>query len=238
MITRTMNAPELPRRAILLGMGALGANLLTGACSRRSSSPTVSDAASYAATSSNPTTDAECTLVPELTEGPFYLDVDLVRRNITEGRPGTPLRLTMTVLGADGCSPLHDVAVDVWHCDANGDYSPRGATFLRGTQITDKNGAVTFDTIYPGYYAGRAVHIHFKVHLDARTEVTSQLFFPDELNNEVLTKGVYASRGRPDMPNGNDRIFGQSAGKTLVQPVNDGDGYAATLTVTVANSKA
>lgn len=231
-------------------MGALGASTVAAACSGATSggrrvptslSPTTqpgstpSNGAAPAARAGNGPPPA-CTLTPELTEGPFYLDVDLVRRDITEGRPGTPLRVTLTVVDADACSPLPNVAVDVWHCDANGDYSPRGSTFLRGTQFTDEAGSVTFDTIYPGYYPGRAVHIHFKLHPEPGRQATSQLFFPDELNDEVLTRGAYAPRGRPDMPNERDSIFQESAGTTLAQLTRAANGYAASLTVGVAAS--
>lgn len=231
-------------------MGALGASTVTAACSgaasdRRSAPTSLSPTTQPGGTSPNraaPATRAgngpppACTLTPELTEGPFYLDLDLVRRDITEGRPGTPLRVTLTVVAAGSCNPLPNVAVDVWHCDANGDYSPRGSTFLRGTQLTDEAGSVSFDTIYPGYYRGRAVHIHFKVHPEPGRQTTSQLFFPDELNNEVLTQGAYASRGRPDMPNERDSIFQESAGTTMAQLTRSGNGFAGALTVGLAAS--
>jgi protocatechuate 3,4-dioxygenase beta subunit len=139
-------------------------------------------------------------LTPEATEGPFYLDLlDKVRSDITEGNDGTPLDLKITVVDATGCSPIKDAAIDVWHCDAGGVYSgfsqagdggpgggPGGAraasdgqTFLRGTQITDANGLGEFRTIYPGWYRGRAVHIHMKVHVGGSVVHTGQLFFDD-----------------------------------------------------------
>ncbi len=141
----------------------------------------------------------DCVLTPELTEGPFYLDLDQVRSDITEGRPGVPLALRVTVVDADSCEPIKDAAVDVWHCDAEGVYSGvqgDDGTFLRGIQMTDASGVATFQTVYPGWYTGRAVHIHLKVHLGGTETFTGQLFFEDEQTAEGL-------RGRPVRGPGN-----------------------------------
>jgi protocatechuate 3,4-dioxygenase beta subunit len=267
------DTPVSRRRAMItVGTGAVAA--LLAACSKSTetqATPSTTAPASRAATGTSgapgsstttpatpPTSapasgGAACTITPELTEGPFYLDLDLVRQDITEGRQGTPLELTFTALSADGCTPLQDAAVDIWHCDAEGAYSgvsggggPGGGggrrggssgsssgTFLRGTQVTDAQGRATFKTIYPGWYQGRAVHIHFKVHPSANQEMTGQLFFPDDVNNEVFETGVYANRGEADVANARDSIYGQSRGATLVTPVRSGDGYTASITVTV-----
>jgi protocatechuate 3,4-dioxygenase beta subunit len=110
-----------------------------------------------------------CVLAPEQTEGPYYLPGDKLRRNVTEGKPGVPLTLKLTVLDASTCKPIKGAAVDIWHCDAGGIYSgtsQQGAeklTFLRGIQKTDAKGLATFKTIYPGWYQGRTVHIHVRV---------------------------------------------------------------------------
>ena len=116
------------------------------------------------------TAGAACKVYPQETEGPYYLDLDLLRSDITEGRAGTPLALVMQVVSATTCAPLKGVAVDVWHCDAAGVYSgysgqlggadTRGQTFLRGTQLTGDDGRVRFDTIYPGWYPGRTTHVY------------------------------------------------------------------------------
>lgn len=128
---------------------------------------------------------AACELAPELTEGPYYFDVDSIRSDITEDRKGTRLRLALRVRDAESCKPIENAIVDVWHCDAVGTYSgfeaasqgaggggPGGSgpsdekTYLRGAQATNGEGIVQFTTIYPGWYRGRTVHIHCKVHLD------------------------------------------------------------------------
>ena len=128
-------------------------------------------------------------LSPELTEGPYYLPLELIRQDITEGKPGLPLRLRVAVVDlANGCAPLPDAAVDIWHCDAQGYYSgvegnPGGnasseagagaaaGTFLRGVQPTGADGLAEFLTIYPGWYSGRTVHIHMKVFAGGTPEI-------------------------------------------------------------------
>src|SRR5689334_7281750 len=107
-----------------------------------------------------------CVLAPEMTEGPYYLPNEAVRRNITEGKAGTALRLDLTVMSVSSCRALKGAAVDIWHADATGVYSGvagNSGSFLRGIQKSDANGLVVFDTVYPGWYRGRAVHIHVKV---------------------------------------------------------------------------
>lgn len=162
-----------------------------------------------------------CLLAPELTEGPFYLDPALLRSDITEGRPGTPLALRLQVVTAD-CAPIPGARVDVWHCDAAGAYSgvrngqggpdSTGQTYLRGTQTTDASGIAQFQTIYPGWYPGRAVHVHYKVILPSDAVLTSQMFFGDATSRQIYAAdAAYAGRGTPDVPHGADRIA-RSAG--------------------------
>jgi protocatechuate 3,4-dioxygenase beta subunit len=125
-----------------------------------------------------------------------------VRRNITEGKAGTPLRLRLSVLDASTCRPLKGAAVEVWHADAGGVYSGFGAgassrTFMRGVQKTDAAGLAIFDTVYPGWYQGRTVHIHTKVHLGGNVVHTGQLFFPDA----VFKRSPYNRRPNRDQRN-------------------------------------
>lgn len=164
-----------------------------------------------------------CLVQPETTAGPFYLDPGLVRRDITEGRAGVPLRLRLQVVRAD-CTPIEAARVDVWHCDAAGDYSAfqsmPGDTFLRGTQFTAADGVAEFATIYPGWYPGRAPHVHYKVFIGERTVLTSQLFFPDAASATVYENGpAYVRRGLPDRPNGADGIA-RRAGAAAVAEVS------------------
>ena len=183
-----------------------------------------------------------CMVQPATTEGPFYVDPELVRQDITEGRTGVSLVLRLQVVSAD-CAPIAGARVDIWHADAGGLYSgvrapngdTRGETFLRGTQFTDAAGVVRFDTIYPGWYPGRTPHVHYKVFLDARTLLTSQLFFPDAASDAVYTQiAPYAARGRADTPNTADPIA-RRAGEAAVARVDGASaGLSAALVVGVS----
>ncbi len=131
-----------------------------------------------------------CLLSPAVPEGPFYLNIGLMRQDITEGRPGVPVSMQFTVVNAD-CVPITNAIVDVWHCDKDGIYSgfgsqgTAGETFLRGMQVTDANGQVQFTTIYPGWYSGRLTHLHVKIHFNNNTYVTTNLFYPAEMNTVI-----------------------------------------------------
>jgi protocatechuate 3,4-dioxygenase beta subunit len=158
---------------------------------------------------------SSCLLTPAATEGPFYLGDAHLRSDIRDGRPGQPLRLRLSVVDADrGCTPVQGALVSIWHCDAEGSYSgedgPRDATrFLRGVQQTGADGAAAFVTVYPGWYRPRAVHIHFKVLLANAELLTSQLYFSDALNREVLgSHPAYRARGAPTRGNAQDPIAG------------------------------
>jgi protocatechuate 3,4-dioxygenase beta subunit len=177
-----------------------------------------------------------CLLAPELTQGPYYLPSEAIRRNITEGKPGVPLRLHLTVVDAASCRPLGGAAVDVWHADASGVYSGvagNTGTFLRGIQLTDRSGLAVFDTIYPGWYRGRAVHIHVKLHVDGNVVHTGQLFFPDALSDRVYRTAAYRARGNPDTTNGQDTIYRDGASRSLLRPVTSGSGYVASMVMGV-----
>ena len=189
------------------------------------------------ATSAQPGT---CTLYPEQTEGPYYVDGDLLRADVREGKAGTPLSLELLVVTGGSCAPLGNAAVDIWHCDAAGIYSgftgqlgaqdTSGQVFLRGTQLTGADGRVRFQTIYPGWYPGRTTHIHFKVHLSGNREVTSQLYFDEALNREVYTTDPYAAHGQKDTSNAAD--LGRNA--PLLAVSGNGSGYTGSMTITVA----
>jgi protocatechuate 3,4-dioxygenase beta subunit len=188
-----------------------------------------------------------CILTPEAVEGPFYFDPKLERADITEGRPGAPLALTLQVVFAKDCARLKGARVDLWHADGLGMYSgyrsqgdegisTRGETFLRGTQFTDADGQVRFATIYPGWYPGRTPHIHFKVLLDATSIVTGQLYFPDDLSTRIYTAlAPYDERhGKRDTINADDSIFQDQGGAdTLVIVKEEGGFYLASLVIGV-----
>jgi protocatechuate 3,4-dioxygenase beta subunit len=179
-----------------------------------------------------------CVLTPELTEGPYFVPNERVRRNITEGRPGAKLRLRLTVLDASTCRPLQGAAVDIWHCDAGGVYSRFGSgagrNFLRGVQRTDANGVAVFDTIYPGWYQGRAVHIHVMVHVGGEEVHTGQLFFTDALTDRVYRTSPYRRRGEREMRNADDSIYQSGGRRSILTVRRSGSGYLGTLTLGVS----
>jgi len=194
-----------------------------------------------------------CVASPQQIEGPFFVDEKLNRSDIrtdpADGseRDGVPLQLTFTVLRVTGpaCAPLVGALVDVWQCDALGAYSDVkdadagfntvGKRFLRGCQVTDAAGAVQFTTIYPGWYPGRAVHIHFKVRTNpagARgLEFTSQLYFDESVTDDVHAQPPYSARGHRTTSNRSDRYY-RSGGDRLTLRLAPGKaGFAGTFEI-------
>ncbi|MEP6678469.1 MAG: intradiol ring-cleavage dioxygenase [Betaproteobacteria bacterium] len=177
-----------------------------------------------------------CVATPAQTEGPFFVDTRLQRADLRgdpgggPARAGLPLTLELAVsaLSGAGCAPLAGAVVDVWHCDADGVYSgTRGAErYLRGYQVSDANGRVRFVTIYPGWYSGRAVHLHFKVRSGAH-ELASQLYFDDALSDRVFARAPYAARGHADVRNARDFLFRQGGRELTLAPVERDGGLAA-----------
>lgn len=231
----SMTGLEQPitRRRALQWAGGAGIATFVAACANEGGSGSATPAASTSSTAGTTTEAAgttaatpDCVLMPELTEGPYYLDLDLVRSDIAEGRAGLPFDLQVAVVDADACQPIEGAAVDVWHCDAEGAYSGvQGAeseTFCRGVQMTNADGIAEFHTVFPGWYTGRAVHIHLKVQVDGDQTHTGQLFFDPAALSAVYAAGPYADRGEPDRPNSSDDIYAQSGGVTVVTvSVND-----------------
>jgi protocatechuate 3,4-dioxygenase beta subunit len=214
-----------------------------GGC-RAGASPGPASAAGTDSGGGTTATRPACTLYPQQTAGPFYLDLDRLRGDITEGRAGTPLTLSLQVVNANAsCSPVANAVVDVWHCDASGLYSgypgqlgsvdARGQTFLRGSQVTDVEGRVAFQTIYPGWYPGRTTHIHFTVHLGRAREATSQIYFPEDVTAAVYRAPPYATRGQKDTSNASDDV-GRRSLPPLATVTRQASGYAATPVVGVA----
>ena len=185
-------------------------------------------------------TAPSCRLLVEQDEGPYYCDLDLERRDITEGREGVPLRIGLRFM-ASSSSPLVGALVEVWHADAEGRYSgfppatsAPGETFLRGSQQTDGRGLCAFDTIYPGWYPGRTVHIHLIAHVGESRSVTTQLFFPDATTDEVLGQPRYAARRERDTTNATDDIFANHGAQTMLTLTPHGAGYVGLLCATIA----
>ncbi len=233
------------RRKMLVLLGATGMNMLTG-CTSRGSGSTESNGKILS-----------CIVTPQQTEGPYFVDERLHRSDIrsdpTDGliKGGVPLALEIRVSAINpsskaDCKPLAGAIVDIWHCDAQGIYSDVvdsgfntiGKKFLRGYQVTDKNGSVRFISIYPGWYAGRTVHIHFKIRTDSNDmrayEFTSQFYFDDSTTDLVYTKHqAYARSGAyvPRTRNEGDGIFRKGGDRLMLKLVEKNGGYAATFDV-------
>jgi len=237
-----MNSRKITRREAVGILGAASAALAVGCGSETPTSPTTTTAAPT--TSTGGTTAAACAVAPSETIGPYPSLVDLIRSDIREGRNGTPVALTLMVVNVNnGCTPMPDAVVDIWQCDAEGHYSQynqpgfngTAQTFLRGIQATDSRGQVTFTTIYPGWYAGRATHIHVEISVNGRSVKVTQIAFPDTVNAEVYRSGVYAARGQNPTSNTGDMVFADSLSSELATVSgNPTGGYAATFTVGIS----
>jgi protocatechuate 3,4-dioxygenase beta subunit len=198
-----------------------------------------------------------CVVRPEQTEGPFFVDERLQRSDIRTDpatgaiKEGVPLQLAFAVSRLTGgvCSPLSGARVDVWHCDALGAYSDTrgsgpntvGQKFLRGYQLTDQGGLARFTTIYPGWYEGRAVHIHFKIRTQPgsglASEFTSQIYFDDAVSDQVFARAPYAGRGGRRPPNASDGLFRRGGPQLLLPVAEGGGGYAGTFALALTSAR-
>jgi protocatechuate 3,4-dioxygenase beta subunit len=241
-------ATQAPAATAAAATPALNAEAAT-AVSMAGNPTAMATAAAEVATAvvANAATVPACVVRPEATEGPYYVDEDLVRSDIRTdpgtgtAREGAPLVLTFNVskVSNGSCTAFEGATVDIWHCDAVGQYSDvtdrsfdtKGQKWLRGSQVTDAGGKATFTTIYPGWYPGRAVHIHYKVYPDTSQVFTSQLFFDDTLSQQVFTQAPYASKGStPDTLNSTDNIYQDLM---LLAATKTDQGYAATFDIGV-----
>jgi protocatechuate 3,4-dioxygenase beta subunit len=239
--------------------GGTGLALLAAACGG-GSDPASSTGAAQRPTSTAPTTPpttpstsapgaaanavpVQCVLTPEMTEGPYYLTGEPERRDVTEGKAGTSLRLQLTVADATRCTPIAGAVVEIWHADAQGVYSGFGSgasdrTFLRGSQVTDANGVATFDTIYPGWYQGRATHIHMKARQSkgASQVHTGQMFFDEAVNDAVYSAAAYAGRAGRRTMNAQDGIYRDGGAQSMVVVATNGDGYTGTMVIGIRDT--
>ncbi|MGV9557118.1 intradiol ring-cleavage dioxygenase [Streptomyces sp. NPDC003522] len=275
------------RTAVAVGAGALAAAGLGG--SAFAVGGMTGSTGPAAGSDAQAGTDAQdCyRLTSETVEGPYYIDADKIRRDVTEDREGIPLLLSLKVIDSETCVPVRDAAVDIWHCDAVGVYSgyedqgsggggpaptgepptggptgaPTGAPpggghqeptddtrYLRGTWRTDRQGRVTFRTVFPGWYRGRCVHIHTKVHVDGEwtdagyegghTCHTGQFFFDEESVLAAAAEEPYASNTTERTTLTEDTIYDQSGAqggllKLRYAKRNIAEGVHASLTVGV-----
>jgi protocatechuate 3,4-dioxygenase beta subunit len=179
-----------------------------------------------------------CVLTPEMTEGPYYLSGEKLRRNITEGRPGTRLDLRLSVVDASTCRAIKGAIVDIWHADAAGAYSGFGSgassrTFMRGVQRTDAMGLAQFRTVYPGWYQGRTVHIHVKVWVGGSDVHTGQLFFSDTLTDAVYRRAPYSRRPSRTTRNAQDMIYADGGRQSMLTMRRKSSGYVGSITMGV-----
>jgi protocatechuate 3,4-dioxygenase beta subunit len=230
-----MQNRKVNRREAIVMLGAVGAAFSLG-CGQ--DSPTSPSTTSTSTTSGG--TNATCAVTPTETVGPYPSLTDLIRGDIREGRSGTTLTLTITVVNTNNnCSPVPNANVEIWQCDAAGNYSQYGTqtgqTYLRGIQTTNDDGEVTFTTIYPGWYQGRATHIHVEVVRNGSSVKVTQIAFPESVNAAVYGTGVYASRGSNPTSNSRDNIFADSLESELATVTGDPtSGYNATFRIGVS----
>ncbi|KAF4983415.1 hypothetical protein FZEAL_1144 [Fusarium zealandicum] len=185
-----------------------------------------------------------CVLSPDVTQGPYYVAGEYVRENIIEDQEGLDIILDYQVIDVETCDPVPDVYVEMWHCNSTGVYSGVVAsgngdssdlaninkTALRGIQPTDSDGVAQFESIFPGYYLGRATHIHVMVHANATllsnktlgsenyASHVGQAFFDQDLLTQVATLEPYNTNTQEVTENADDSIFGESTATDGVDP--------------------
>lgn len=243
-VKRISATSVLKRREVLGFLGGTATVSLVGCLRKQSIAVELTD-------TSTPTPTPVCSVKPQQTEGPYFIDEKLNRSDIrldpSDGsvKQGMPLRLVFHVSRVDGssCTPLPDAVVDIWHCDILGIYSDVtdpsfntvGKKFLRGYQVTDAKGTAQFVTIYPGWYQGRTVHIHFKIRTDSAAqdgyEFTSQLYFDDSLTDQIHAQPPYAAKGQRTLKNDQDGIFRGEGEQLMLQLTKEAKGYVGTFNI-------
>ncbi|HEY3045276.1 MAG TPA: hypothetical protein VGJ39_14690 [Vicinamibacterales bacterium] len=232
-----MKHRRLGRREAMAMFGAAGAALAFGCASDTPTSPATTTTTT---TGSETSSSSSCAVTPTETIGPYPSLTDLIRSDVREGKSGTPVALTITVVNVNsGCGSVANANVEIWQCDAAGNYSEYGSqraeTYLRGIQTTNASGEVTFTTIYPGWYQGRATHIHVEVVLNGVSVKVTQIGFPESVNAAVYATGVYSLRGANPTSNANDNVFSDGVGSELATLTGDpANGYTATFKIGIA----
>jgi protocatechuate 3,4-dioxygenase beta subunit len=228
-----LGSRSIARRRALLAMGGagLGALALASPLARRLARDATLPADAFA---------QACTLSPEQTEGPYHVENPLLRRNVTERRPGVPLFVSLRVASAATCEPITGAVVEIWHADASGAYSgfdgAENDTFMRGRQVTGASGVATFRTVYPGWYTGRTPHIHVKAHVGGSEVHTGQVYFDEAVSAAVYARAPYSARGAQDTTNAEDFIFARGGAQSMLALAPRGDAYWGAITLVVATS--
>src|SRR5712671_1845302 len=213
---------KLNRREALEALGVAGAALVSGCATSPAAASSTTASSTPAASSNGVSTTSGCVVTPEETAGPYPDQTGMLnnpgffRQDITEGRSGLSVTLALTIVNVNNaCAALANANVEIWQCDASGNYSEyaqpgyngTGQTFLRGLQTTNAQGQATFRTIYPGWYQGRATHIHVQVFVNGRGVKTTQIAFPEDVTSSVYRTGAYASKGQSTTNNSGDMVF-------------------------------
>ena len=228
---------KVGRREAIGMLGAAGAVVAFGCASETPTSPTATGTTTEAGSATS--SPSSCAVTPTETIGPYPSLTDLFRSDIREAKSGTPVTLTIAVANVNnGCSAVANANVEIWQCDTAGNYSEYGTqraeTYLRGIQTTNGNGEVRFTTIFPGWYQGRATHIHAEVVLNGRSVKVTQIAFSESVSAAVYGTGVYASRGANPTSNASDNVFADSVSSEPATLTGDpATGYTATFRVGV-----
>jgi protocatechuate 3,4-dioxygenase beta subunit len=234
------------------GFSALGLATIVPliSCSNSTVDPETTDTTTGTTSgSTSGTTSGTCTSTASETAGPFPTKspASYVLTDITSDRSGTKLTVKITIQNkSNSCEGLSAALVDIWHCDAAGSYSEYGGSgmqsinytnvhFLRGRQTTDSNGVVNFVSIYPGWYSGRAPHIHVHVYdASGKSLLVTQIAFPEDLSKVVYGQGVYASHGQADTTNARDNVFSDGVSTELATVTGSASaGYELTHAIVV-----
>ncbi len=209
---------------LLKSIGLISLSPLVQACIKDPEGGTNATSTDSISGTNNGSSSAKCSITNTETEGPYptHVPTNFIIKDIRADRQGTPMVANIVIKnGKNACNPLSNVSVDIWHCDADGNYSEYGnstsAHFLRGRQTTDANGQASFQTIFPGWYSGRAVHIHVHV-FDAsgKSLLVTQIAFPAAICDTVYTTATnFYKRGKADTSNERDGIFSDGYGLEL-----------------------
>jgi protocatechuate 3,4-dioxygenase beta subunit len=231
-------------------MGAASAPALLTACGGKDDVTPTTPTTGTTTTTTGGASTTSCTVAPTETEGPFptHTPSSYVRSDITDGRPGYKLTAKITITNsASSCAALAGVLVDIWHCDAEGNYSEYGGTgmqstnytsvhFLRGRQTTSAAGLVTFTSIFPGWYSGRATHIHVHVYNASGTSLkVTQIAFPEGTGTALAAVNGYAKGLSGYTYNKSDNVFSDDTAGLEIATVtgNTTDGFVLTMNIAV-----